>query len=94
MIYHRQWFPFRADSIRDNVPPTSGVFLLYSHQECVYVGAHPDMRAELTRLLQDGGSPCLSEHPPDEFLFEVALGDDRLARRDELMSEFNPLCKD
>lgn len=94
MIYHRQWFPFNAETIQLNVPSTSGVYSLYSHQECVYIAASQDMRAELTRLLGAKHGPCLTEHAPDEFVFEVALGDDRLTRRDELIGELNPTCKD
>jgi hypothetical protein len=94
MIYHRSWYPFDAKTIQEHVPATSGVYSLYSHQECAYVGASQDLRAELTRLLTSTPSACLSEHAPDEFLFEVALGDDRHSRRDELINELNPTCRD
>jgi hypothetical protein len=93
MIYHRDWYPYNADTIQKHVPPTSGVYALYSHQICVYVGATEGMRAELTRHLQ-GDHPCVSQHAPDEFLFEVMLGDERLTRRDELIAELKPVCTD
>ena len=94
MTYHRNWYNFDAKTIQENVPPTSGVYSLYSHQECAYVGASQDLRAELTRLLTSQRSACLGEHEPDEFQFEVALGNDRNSRREELIRELNPACKD
>jgi hypothetical protein len=94
MIYHRQWFPFDVKTVQEYVPPSSGVYALFSHQECVYVGASPALKAELIRLVQGDRKPCLTQHPPDEFQFEVVLGDERNARRAELIDELNPTCKD
>jgi hypothetical protein len=93
MIYHRNWYPFDAKTIHEHVPPTSGVYSLFSHQECVYVGASRQLQEELTRSLKSD-HPCITQYPPDEFQFEVVLGDDRLTRRDELISELNPTCRD
>ena len=94
MIYHREWFPFDSKTVQEEVPPTSGVYILFSHQECAYIGASPELKAELSRLVQGIENPCLKEHAPDEFQFEVALGDDRSERRDELIGELNPVCRD
>ncbi|HUI40724.1 MAG TPA: hypothetical protein VL523_02030 [Terriglobia bacterium] len=94
MIYHRNWYPYDAKTIQDHVPPTSGVYSLFSHQMCVYVGTSREMRAELMRCLQGEQNPCVSQHAPDEFLFEVVLGDERNTRRDELIGELNPACRD
>lgn len=94
MIYHRNWYPYDAATIQEHVPPTSGVYSLFSHQECVYVGTSQEMRAELIRQVKGGSNPCVSQHAPDEFLFEVVLGDERHARRDELINELNPACRD
>ncbi|HEV2423339.1 MAG TPA: hypothetical protein VGZ29_00780 [Terriglobia bacterium] len=94
MIYHRQWFPFNTNTVHEHVPPTSGIYLLFSHQECAYVGASQDLKAELSRLVKDDRNSCLAEHPPDEFQFEVVLGDERNERRAELIGELNPTCKD
>lgn len=94
MIYHRQWFPFNALTVQEHVPPTSGIYALYSHQECAYIGASQDLKAELSRLLKDAQNPCLTEHFPDEFQFEVVLGDERNERRAELIDELKPTCKD
>jgi hypothetical protein len=94
MIYHRNWYPYNAGTVHEYVPPTSGVFSLFSHQECVYVGVSKDLQSELIRRLQGEHGPCISQHAPDEFQFEVVLGDDRNLRRDELIAELNPVCKD
>jgi len=94
MIYHRQWLRFDSQTVQEHVPPTSGIYALYSHQECAYVGASQDLKAELTRLVKGHDNPCLTEHPPDEFQFEVVLGDERNDRRAELISELGPTCKD
>jgi|HubBroStandDraft_5_1064220.scaffolds.fasta_scaffold952439_2 hypothetical protein len=94
MIYHRNWYPYDTGTVNEHVPPTSGVYSLFSHQECVYVGASKDMQSELIRRLQGEHSACVSQHPPDEFLFEVVMGDERDMRRDELITELNPSCKD
>jgi hypothetical protein len=94
MIYHRKWFPFDSKTVQEEVPPTSGVYILFSRQECAYIGASQDLKAELASLVKGDHKPCLTEHPPDEFQFEVALGDDRNSRRVELIQELNPSCKD
>ena len=94
MIYHRTWYPYDIHTIQEQVPPTSGVYSLFSHQECVYVGASRDLQAELIQHLNDNHNPCLTQHTPDEFLFEVVLGNERETRRDELIAELNPVCKD
>lgn len=94
MIYHSQWFPFDPQTVQEHVPPTSGIYALYSHQECTYVGASQDLKAELSRLVKGDRNPCLTEHPPDEFQYEVVLGDERNDRRAELIGELNPTCKD
>jgi hypothetical protein len=94
MIYHRNWYPYDDATVREHVPPTSGVYSLFSRQECVYVGASKELQAELLGLLKSNPSACVNQHPPDEFLFEVVLGDERNTRRDELIAELNPVCKD
>jgi hypothetical protein len=94
MIYHRDWYTYDAKTIQQHVPPTSGIYTLFAHQACVYVGASREMRAELTRRLNSENNACISEHAPDEFQFEVVLGDERNTRRDELINELNPACKD
>lgn len=94
MIYHRQWFPFNPQTVQEHVPPTSGIYLLFSHQECAYIGASQDLKAELARLVKGAHNPCLTGHPPDEFQFEVVLGDERNERRAELIEELKPICKD
>lgn len=94
MIYHRNWFPYDARTIMEQVPPTSGVYSLFSHQDCVYVGTSKNLQTELTGRLQSESNSCIAQHPPDEFQFEVVLGDERNIRRDELIAELNPVCKD
>ena len=94
MIYHRNWYPYNVATIQEHVPPTSGVYSLFSHQECVYVGASRDLQAELMQRLKGNHNSCLTQHPVDEFQFEVVLGNERDTRRDELIAELNPVCKD
>src|SRR5579863_4548895 len=94
MIYLRNWYRYDAGTIQEHVPPTSGVYSLFSHQDCVYVGTSKDLQAELTGRVKGDNNPCISKHPPDEFLFEVVLGDERNTRRDELINELKPVCKD
>ena len=94
MAYHETWYPYDAHTVQQHVPPTSGVYALFAHQACVYVGASRELQAELTRHVQGDGNPCLSQYQPDEFQFEVVLGDERHTRRDELIGELNPACRD
>lgn len=94
MIYSRKWYPFNSETIQEHVPPTSGVYSLFSHQDCVYVGASKNLQSELFGRLKNANGPCLSEHAPDEFQFQVALGDERNTLRDEMAAELNPICKD
>jgi len=95
MIYHRDWYPYNVHTIQEHVPPTSGVYSLFSHQECVYVGSSQQLQAELIRQVRGGSpNPCVAEHAPDEFQFEVVLGEERQTRRDELIAELNPACRD
>ena len=94
MIFLRNWYPYENGMIQEYVPPTSGVYMLFSHQDCVYVGSSRNMQEDLTNCVNGGSSVRFAEHPPDEFRFEVALGEDRDVRRAELIAELNPLCTD
>ena len=91
MKYHETWYPFDAASIKAHVPPTSGVYMLFGRQQCVVVGASEDLQAALTKHLTSN-DPCIVEHVPDEFQFEVVLGPERFTRRDELAATLKPAC--
>ena len=94
MAYHESWYPYNAQTVQEHVPPTSGVYALFAHQSCVYVGASRDLQAELTRLLKDDGNPCRRQHRLDEFQFEVVIGDERNTRRAKMIRELKPACRD
>jgi excinuclease UvrABC nuclease subunit len=92
MKYHENWFTFDSFSIKDYVPPASGVYILYSHQQCVYVGVSDDIQARLRQHLTGETDSCVSQHPVDEFQFEVIVGSGRADRQTELVALLKPVC--
>jgi excinuclease UvrABC nuclease subunit len=94
MIFLRNWYRYDAGMVAEYVPPTSGVYMLFSHQDCVYVGSSRNLQAELTGYFDGSSKPRFAQHPPDEFRFEVVLGPERDLRRAELIAELSPACRD
>ncbi len=72
-------------------PMGSGVYALYSHERWLYIGEAADIRGRLLRHLEDN-DPCLAQHTPTHFAFQSVPADDRAARLQALIAEYQPIC--
>ena len=87
--------PFCYDllSIVRDVPAESGVYVILSGDECLYVGESPNIQGEL--LLEVLGiDPRVHPHKPTHYMFEVIPVATRRARQQELIAELRPLCNE
>jgi hypothetical protein len=85
-------YPFKQDQILWIAQKSSGVYGLYSSKNCVFIGESPCIQETLEGHFA-GDIPCITQNNPTTFIFEVLSEKYRKARRDELIAEFNPLCR-
>jgi hypothetical protein len=83
-------YSFSPVSVRNNAPASSGVYGLSNGREWLYVGIADNIQAALLTHLAERGT-ALRAHLPTGFTFELC-GTDRLARRNRLIIEKNPVC--
>jgi len=55
------------------------------------VGEAEDIQKRLLEHIR-GDNPCITERQPTAFIFELADADHRVARRNELIGEYDPTC--
>jgi hypothetical protein len=84
-------FPYDLESITRNVPPRSGVYLVFSRAECVYIGESDDVCAGLLEI-SFGGNPCLNAKDLTHFTFELIAPELRVALQNHRIQEFRPAC--
>jgi hypothetical protein len=80
---------FRA--VQDKVPSASGVYVLYTPRQWVYVGESDDVRQSLFRHLNEPDA-CLKRCGPLSFSFELISPPERHARHAALTKELRPIC--
>ena len=85
-------YRFDDASIRQNAPPGSGVYGLYS-THWVYVGESDNLQQSLLAHLA-GDNPCVTRAGPRGFLFERCPAATRMARRNTLVAECGPDCNE
>jgi hypothetical protein len=78
-------------SIVRHTPTSSGVYVVLSLGRWLYVGESGSLRGGLS-LQFSGGNPCLAGLDPTHFMYELVPDADRVARRRELIREFQPVC--
>ena len=84
-------YRFERESIVINAPGSPGVYGLYSAL-WIFIGEAENIKARLLEHLA-GDNPCINQHQPSGFAFELVSPDDRGRRRDELLDELAPICK-
>jgi hypothetical protein len=84
-------FPYDHHSIIRNAPPVSGVYVIYSPSECVYVGESDDICASLLEIYYEG-NPCLNDKYLTHFSFDLVAPQARVARQADRIQEFRPAC--
>lgn len=83
--------PFTMISIGKNAPSASGVYGLADAREWIFVGETADIRAELLKHVQNPQA-FLREHPPSGFTYELSTAGQRAARRNQLVTELEPIA--
>jgi len=87
--------PFRYEmlSIVRDLPAESGVYVILSGDECLYVGESPNIQGEL--LLEVLGIDSRAhQHKPTHYMFEVVPAATRRARQQELIEKLRPVCNE
>jgi hypothetical protein len=84
-------FPWNRARIISQVPPRPGVYAIWRSDAWIYVGETTDL---LVRLLEhfEGNPPCVVQHQPSGFGFELVSGEGRVARQNWLILLLKPLC--
>ena len=86
-------FSFTPVSIRQNAPPSPGVYALSNARQWVCVGEADDVQAALRAHLSAPGTR-LRAALPTGFTFELCQGSMRRARVERLILELSPACND
>ena len=87
----RTEFKYDLDSITQNAPPVSGVFMIYSWDACVFVGESDDICASLLEIYYEA-NPCLAKKHLTHFSFELAPPEARGTLQCECIGELGPAC--
>jgi excinuclease UvrABC nuclease subunit len=82
---------FELASILRHTPTASGVYVVLSLGRWLYVGESGSLRGGLA-LRCSGAHSRLAEHHPTHFMYELVADAERVARRRELIREFQPVC--
>ena len=83
-------FIFFNVSVQRNAPALSGVYGLSNAREWILVGETDNIKAALLEHLQETHTPLL-ERVPTGFLYEVCFSYNRLARKERLIQEYQPV---
>jgi hypothetical protein len=88
-----QPFPrsFTTSSVREHAPKTSGVYGISNSREWIYIGESENIQETLLELLVTSDTPVLRRQPTG-FVFEVCDRNQRPARQDRLVHEYEPTC--
>jgi hypothetical protein len=84
-------FSFTAASVRQNAPPSSGVYAISNASEWLFVGDADDVQAALRSHLAEIGT-ALKTAAPTGFTFELCGSGDRPGRLARLVDDFAPSC--
>ncbi len=80
---------FTVTSVLKNAPPASGVYGLSNAREWIYVGESANLQSCLLAHLR-GADPALAGTPTG-FTYELSRSVDRVARRNRLALELDPV---
>lgn len=83
--------PWNRSAILLQVPADSGVYAIWRHTTCVYVGATHDLQRRLLEHF-NGSNACIIQAQPTSFGFELSSGIRRVDRQSLLFRELSPIC--
>jgi hypothetical protein len=78
---------YDLNSITRKVPPSPGVYSVYSRNECVYVAESDDVCASLLELYFED-NPSLNEKELTHFTFDLVASELRGARQNDRNRNF------
>jgi hypothetical protein len=84
-------YAFTYQGVEEKAPNASGVYVIYTSQQWVFVGESDDIRQGLFSHLNEP-SPCMARFGPLSFSFEMAPATERVSRQQALVSELKPEC--
>jgi predicted GIY-YIG superfamily endonuclease len=84
-------YMFTFEAVRRKAPSASGVYILFTARQWVYVGESEDIQRSLFRHL-NGPDASINQFGPLSFSFELAPADERKARQQALIAELEPAC--
>jgi|GEM_PF-6822851 hypothetical protein len=82
--------PWSLVSIRAHAPAGSGIYAIFA-EHWIYVGQGDDIQARLLSHFW-GKQPCIRQHRPLGFTFELVPYMERTLRLAQLREELKPLC--
>ena len=85
-------FDFTEASILAYAPEGSGVYALFNENQWIYIGEGQDIKARLLQHRRDSHNACVNRYSPAYFAYEAVAATQRVARQDQLILEFRPLC--
>ncbi|HLH75791.1 MAG TPA: hypothetical protein VKV28_03190 [Candidatus Binataceae bacterium] len=83
-------YPWSLVSIRAHTPSSSGIYGIFAEQ-WIYLGQSDDIQAHLLSHFW-GLRPCISQHHPLGFTFELVPYSERPQRLEQLRIELQPIC--
>ena len=86
----QQRFLLTRTSVICNAPEESGVYGLYSPEQCVYIGHTSNIQKALLDYLS-GRRPYVLQWQPNYFVFECLHYKERSARNKELVARYQPV---
>jgi predicted GIY-YIG superfamily endonuclease len=84
-------YMFTFEAVRRKAPSASGVYIIFTARQWVYVGESEDIQRSLFRHL-NGPDASINQFGPLSFSFELAPADERKARQQALIAELEPAC--
>jgi hypothetical protein len=84
-------FAYTLETITQNAPVMSGVYMLFSRMVCVYVGASDDICASLLEHYFED-NPCLNDKEITHFTVEVVSPAARSGRQADCIRDLRPVC--
>ena len=84
-------FTYDLHTIIRNAPPMSGVYAIFSHSECLYVGASDDVCASLLEIYYED-HPCLNDKYLAHFTFDLVPPEVRGPRQTDRIRELRTMC--
>jgi|SRR5579871_1722296 len=83
--------PLTERAVHTYAPAVSGVYGISNAREWIYIGETENLRGTLLTHLQESDTSLMRRHPTG-FVFEVCEREQRPARQDRLVLEYEPTC--